>query len=229
MRIILILLFLTFFNISAKTYHYSFKTNDLNFILLENDTNIEPINLLDYEHWNVHISNIGTVNFQEDLIRISATTNATQGSATHMVAIYNNHTVKVGQKLVVESRNSAGRHAGVIGLSEGFNYAVAPHAAGMNNVASISMYGRFDNITSAFSARDVENVTFFSELGLNVRNFNTFELRRIALNQTELYMNGNLIRTYTGFLPEIMRPYFSVDGHLVPNTIEIRSIEILDL
>lgn len=173
--------------------------------------------------WETFGSGYGTIDVSGGELTISQT--AGGGSNNKTIGIRSKETFKVGQKLKVRSKNTSGRHAAIIGLTDGGSN---PFPHGGSSGASVTFYSRNDNTSAAFSLYDESGNTQSTNFGsADYSTYHEMEIIRPDGSTIEIYADGSLIDSFTSVdFSDPKQIYFAADGYTTPNTIVVDYAEV---
>ena len=169
--------------------------------------------------WSTFGTSYGSVTVSGGICTITNTS----GSSSNRIGIYTNKTFGVGMTLTVRSRNTSGRHSGLIGFGES-PWAPYPHDGTSKGV---SWYSRADDISSTLSWNDDNGTTgYYDSVTEDLRSWQTFKIIRVNSSSVEVYRNDSLEHTISATFANNYSVYFSTDGWYNPATIEVDWVQI---
>ena len=173
-------------------------------------------NSLNLNNWEILNPSGLTINVSSDTLKLSNSSGGVSGIVAKTPLL-------PGQKLIVRSRSTSGRHHVLIGIGRGAFFPF-PHANAETQAATL--YGRHDNSTSTTSFRDENNITGFVDGVGNPRNFLIYEIHYISVNQILIFRSGILVHTINQLFDQTYFPFFTMDTFNTPNSLEVDYIKI---
>jgi hypothetical protein len=174
--------------------------------------------------FSVYGNNNGTVSVSGEEVTISNTS----GSSTSYIGIETDVKFPVGTKLIAQSKNTEGRHAAVVGLSDPREREPYPHAEN-NPGPAASIYARADTPDSVTSVDSDTDQTRFSVFSQDPRNYQVWEIERPDSDTVKYYVNGELVKTYNVNFGRDCRVYFCADGYSNPCSLVINEVFVTEI
>jgi len=148
---------------------------------------------LDTSKWTAYGTDHGNITVSDGTLTIEQTEGPE--SNENIIGVYATERFSVGSVLTVRSRNSAGRHAGIIGVADAEGRAFS-HGTAEYGGPGANLYGRADDVTGSCSARDENGDTYSPDPSVqDFREFRELRIERPDENTVEFYIDGSLDTT----------------------------------